>query len=203
MGWIRRHTGIVALVIAILVFIGCWFASPYRACASIVKAVQDKNVDELNHYVDYPALRFNLKQQLNNKIKVQLEENEKNPLALLGAAFTAPLVDTLVDELVTPSGVSAVLDGERTFSDVKSLGKPPVGKKAGESEQSQATPEGSKKEENSMYKMDWKSSYGSNFDEFNVTLTRSDKPETSVTVSMVRDGFFTWKINNILLPFNF
>lgn len=202
MSWIRQRLGIVALVVAVLVFCGCWYASPYWTCGSIVKAVEDKNVKELSQYIDYPAVRNSLKVQLNNKIKVQLEEKEKNPLALLGAVFTAPLVDALVDELVTPAGISKVLNGERSFLDLKSSLKPSkhtqtqkADNKSGNQRkeaQSQKTP-----------KIDWKANYGSNMDEFSVTLTRQGKPKSPVTVSMVREGFFSWKINNVLIPFKF
>lgn len=203
MGWIRKHLGFIALIVAVLAFVGCWFASPYWVCSSLVKAVEDKNVNELSRYVDFPTLRVNIKAQLNNKIKVQLEEKEKKPLAILGAAFTAPLVDALVDELVSPEGISAVLDGESSFSDLKSALRSPTSKVAkGNTKVESAQQEGNQKKKESR-KLQWKSGYGANFDEFNITLMRQGKPEAPVTVSMVRDGFFSWTVNNVLLPFKF
>ena len=43
--------------------------------------------------------------------------------------------------------------------------------------------------------------YGDDFNRFYVTLTGKDEPEDKVLITLSREGFFFWRVTNVLLPF--
>jgi hypothetical protein len=98
-----------ALLVAALGFV---YASPYIALDRVKRAADARDAQTVNEYVDFPALRASLKDQivalLTRRIDVQ---RSGNPLAIIGAMIGAALVGPLVDSYATPDGVAAILNG--------------------------------------------------------------------------------------------
>jgi hypothetical protein len=66
----------------------------------------------LSEYVDYPALRVSLKQQVGEMLQRRIQaQHSSNPLLMLGAVIGAALIGPLVDAYATPEGVAALLNG--------------------------------------------------------------------------------------------
>ena len=101
-------TLIVVIVIAALGFI---YASPYIAMNNLKRAADARDVQTVNSYVDFPALRGSLKQQVADMLTRRLEADAGNKLATIGAVIGVTLIGPLVDAYATPDGVAALLNG--------------------------------------------------------------------------------------------
>ena len=63
-------------------------------------------------YVDFPALRDSLKQQVTGLLTRRIDmQKSGNPLAAIGAMIGVALIGPLVDSYATPDGVAAILNG--------------------------------------------------------------------------------------------
>jgi hypothetical protein len=100
---------VVLILVAALAFI---YASPYIALNRVKRAADARDAQTVNQYVDFPALRASLKEQvaalLTRRVDIQ---KSGNPLAIIGAMIGAALVGPLVDSYATPDGVAAILNG--------------------------------------------------------------------------------------------
>ena len=102
-------TLIVIVVIAALAF--C-YASPYMALNTLKRAADARDAQTVNEYVDFPALRESLKQQVTGLLTRRLDvQGNGNPLAAIGAMIGVALIGPLVDAYATPDGVAALLNG--------------------------------------------------------------------------------------------
>lgn len=104
---------LTAFVVLVLVAaLGFVYASPYIALNRVKRAADARDAQTVNQYVDFPALRASLKDQvaalLTRRIDIQ---KSGNPLAIIGAMIGAALVGPLVDSYATPDGVAAILNG--------------------------------------------------------------------------------------------
>nr|WP_244106174.1 DUF2939 domain-containing protein [Paraburkholderia phenazinium] len=92
--------------------LGYSYASPYLALNRLKRAADARDAQTVSEYVDYPALRESLKEQVSGLLTKKLEARASgNPLAALGAMIGAALIGPLVDAYATPDGVAALLNG--------------------------------------------------------------------------------------------
>lgn len=110
-----RTTRFVVATLAVVLIgaaLGFAYASPYIALDRVKRAADARDAQTVNEYVDFPALRSSLKEQvaalLTRRVDVQ---KSGNPLAIIGAMIGAALVGPLVDSYATPEGVAAILNG--------------------------------------------------------------------------------------------
>lgn len=105
----------VAITVAVAMIVGAFgyaYASPYIAVKHMKAAADARDAATLNEYVDYPALRLSLKQQVGEMLQRRVEgQHSSNPLLILGAVIGAALISPLVDAYATPEGVAALLNG--------------------------------------------------------------------------------------------
>ncbi|WP_322009194.1 DUF2939 domain-containing protein [Paraburkholderia sp. J12] len=107
-----RPVAIVLIALAIVAALGYGYASPYVALNRLKTAADARDAATLNEYVDYPALRASLKQQVGELLQRRIEaQHSSNPLLLFGAVIGAALIGPLVDAYATPDGVAALLNG--------------------------------------------------------------------------------------------
>lgn len=174
---------IVAIVILILVYL---FASPYLALYQIKNAAQSGNADKLSEYIDYPSVRQSLKDQMNAHMVKEMakEKNTQDGFAALGTMLASAMVEKMVDAVVTPQGMTLLLQG-KDF------------KQQAESNQDTTTPQDSTS--GSENHIDYSLAYQS-FNHVNVKLHNKAKPEKGdATVKMERDGL-SWKIKSFEVP---
>jgi hypothetical protein len=109
--WLKP-VAITMIVVFVVALLGYSYASPYIALNHIKRAADARDATTLNEYVDYPALRTSLKQQLGDMLQKRIEaQHSSNPLLLFGAAIGTVLISPLVDAYATPDGVAALLNG--------------------------------------------------------------------------------------------
>ncbi|MCP3721700.1 DUF2939 domain-containing protein [Paraburkholderia sp. CNPSo 3272] len=110
-GW-KKPVAITVAVAMVVAAIGYAYASPYIAVKHMKAAADARDAVALNEYVDYPALRLSLKQEVGEMLQRRVEgQHSSNPLLILGAVIGAALISPLVDAYATPEGVAALLDG--------------------------------------------------------------------------------------------
>ena len=110
-GW-KKPVAITVALAMVVAAIGYAYASPYIAVKHMKAAADARDAVALNEYVDYPALRLSLKQQVGEMLHRRVEgQHSSNPLLILGAVIGAALISPLVDAYATPEGVAALLDG--------------------------------------------------------------------------------------------
>src|ERR1700712_2076870 len=100
------------VVIVVVAALGFVYASPYIALDRVKRAADARDAQTVNEYVDFPALRDSLKQQVTELLTRRIDiQKSGNPLAVIGAMIGAALVGPLVDSYATPDGVAAILNG--------------------------------------------------------------------------------------------
>jgi hypothetical protein len=103
---------ITIAVIAVIAALGYGYASPYVALDHLKRAADARDAETVNEYVDFPALRDSLKQQVTGLLARRLDaQHNGNPLAAIGAMIGVALIGPLVDAYATPDGVAALLNG--------------------------------------------------------------------------------------------
>jgi hypothetical protein len=107
-----RSLAIAALVIVVVAALIYGYASPYIALDRLKRAADARDAETVNEYVDFPALRDSLKQQVTGLLVRRLDgQHTGNPLAAIGAMIGVALIGPLVDAYATPDGVAALLNG--------------------------------------------------------------------------------------------
>lgn len=111
-GRVGRPLLIALIVIVVVAVLGYAYASPYIALDRLKRAADSRDVETVNAYVDYPALRDSLKLQVTGLLTRRLDvQHNGNPLAAIGAMIGVALIGPLVDAYATPDGVAALLNG--------------------------------------------------------------------------------------------
>jgi hypothetical protein len=110
----RTRKSVLVTLVLIVVVAACalLYASPYIVLDRVKRAADARDAATVNQYVDFPALRDSLKEQVSGLLTRRLDiQKSGNPLAVIGAMIGAALVGPLVDSYATPDGVAAILNG--------------------------------------------------------------------------------------------
>ncbi len=108
----KKPVAIAVAAIVVVTALGFSYASPYLALNRLKQAADARDAVTLSEYVDYPALRVSLKQQVGEMLQRRIQaQHSSNPLLMLGAVIGAALIGPLVDAYATPEGVAALLNG--------------------------------------------------------------------------------------------
>jgi hypothetical protein len=105
-------TAVTTIIGIVLIALAVSYASPYLVLDRLKRAADARDAQTINEYVDYPALRESLKEQVSELLRRRLEtQASTRPFAALGALVGMALVGPLVDAYATPDGVAALLNG--------------------------------------------------------------------------------------------
>lgn len=100
-----RRRWLIALVVTLALAGGGWlWGSPYLTLLQLKKAADARDLTAISARIDYPAVRADLKMQLQDR----LEHHEGSALDQLGAALAERFADPLVDAAITPEGMRAL-----------------------------------------------------------------------------------------------
>ena len=166
-----KWAGLV-LVLAAAAF-ACWyFYSPTYTLQEMKAAAQGNDSDAFSSYIDYPALRENMKAELMAQL-IRESRKDKSGFGGLGIAIGSAMIGPIVDGMVSPAGIRAAFIANRA----KPSGK--VGKAAMKPFELQDKPVIVRR----------------SFSEFAVT---SQKPDQGAMV-FTRHGL-GWKLSGIDLP---
>jgi len=98
---------LVALLVIAGGAAGAWYyASPGMTLKAMRDAAKAGDADRLAAYIDFPALRESLKEELKAKATAEMAKPEnREGFAALGAMMAIRLVDDMVDGMVTPAAM--------------------------------------------------------------------------------------------------
>lgn len=86
---------------------------PFLTLNGIKDSLQNEDTEALPKYVDFPALRENMKSQLNAQLA---KKSTGNSWRAVAAGWGAALAARMIDGLVTPAGLSLLLSGQNLLT---------------------------------------------------------------------------------------
>lgn len=103
---------IVVLAIAIVLIAALLYAaSPFLTLYQLRGAIEAKDSERLRQVIDFPAVRASVKEGVASLTSAALEPNDAKttPLSSVGTFLAGALASPLIDVLVTPRGIVAML----------------------------------------------------------------------------------------------
>lgn len=104
-----------ALALAALIIVvsaGWYFGSPAWTLRGMKAAAEANDPDALSAYIDYPALREDLKAKIMAHV-ISEAQKDKTGFGGLGIAIGSAFIGPLIDGLVSPTGMRAALTAKR------------------------------------------------------------------------------------------
>ena len=189
-----RFVAISLLIFTAASFIGYWYWSPYYAADQIKNAIESGDTARMSKFIDFPKVRLNIQRQINNQIDLKLREFQSQPVTTKNQIdlYSFQLVDRLVRDLVTEEGIAALISGKNKLTLDSSL-NPNDGFKNVHLQ--------AKVADKGMLGVDVEKKYGDSVNRFYVTLSGKNRPDDKVLITLSREGFFFWRVTNVLLPF--
>lgn len=105
----RKLIGWIAILFVILLPVSAW-VSPYWDLHRLRTAVAERDAQAVSAHVDFAALRDSLKGQVMTGMQKAIAPEGDNLLGRLGAAVAAVAVNPMIDAMVSPAGVMAMLE---------------------------------------------------------------------------------------------
>lgn len=189
-----RFVAISLLIFTAASFIGYWYWSPYYDADQIKNAIESGDTARMSKFIDFPKVRLNIQRQINNQIDLKLREFQSQPVTTKNQIdlYSFQLVDRLVRDLVTEEGIAALISGKNKLTRNSSL-NPNDGFKNVHLQ--------AKVADKGMLGVDVEKKYGDSVNRFYVTLSGKNRPDDKVLITLSREGFFFWRVTNVLLPF--
>lgn len=189
-----RFVAISLLIFTAASFIGYWYWSPYYAADQIKNAIESGDTARMSKFIDFPKVRLNIQRQINNQIDLKLREFQSQPVTTKNQIdlYSFQLVDRLVRDLVTEEGIAALISGKNKLTRDSSL-NPNDGFKNVHLQ--------AKVADKGMLGVNVEKKYGDSVNRFYVTLSGKNRPDDKVLITLSREGFFFWRVTNVLLPF--
>lgn len=99
-----------AVVLVLLATASGWYVlSPGYAMSQLAEAARDGDEQQLKERVDFPRIRESLKSELRAKMAAELASPNTEGFGKLGAAIGMAFVDTMIDGLITPESIGAMV----------------------------------------------------------------------------------------------
>ena len=166
----------LAAAVAVVAVAATAYASPYYALHQIKTALAERNAEALAAHVDFPALRASVKAQLEASMARSIEATagSGNPLAALGQSIASAMLGKMVDTMVSPAGVVALVN--------KSAASPQA------SDTADAPADGARK----------KADYAASYAGLNTFVVRAkDGHAQEGELVLLRHGVWSWKLSSI------
>lgn len=175
----------LVVIVAVLALAVGWIAAgPFLTIHAIRGAVKEQDAARLSEYVDFPALRANLKLQIDNYMVRQVEpETQASLLGAIALRLASGATDGIVDAMASPAGLAAVMEGRNFWH---RLG----GRRTTDDTYATAPPRDPL--EGARYHFESPSRF---------TATVSNADGEPVVFVLTRSGF-TWKVSDVRLPLN-
>lgn len=103
---------LIAVAVVMIAAGGWYYASPLWTLKAMRDAAVAKDGAALSHYVDYEALRTDLKGDMRRSMIAEMTKQPENPFGAIGMAIAMNLIDPMIEEMVTPEGVEALFAGQ-------------------------------------------------------------------------------------------
>ena len=171
----------VLVVLILVAAAAAYVGSPFYAFHQLKQAAQSGDRERLEAMVDFPAVRDDLKRQVDSKATklARRAQGVGYPIAAVIGALGAAIGDRAVDKLVTPEAISAMVQ----------YGETPRGhrKSDGDDGKGQGHP------------TRVRGGYLSP-DRFRFRVSPADDPDRGIDLIMERHGLVSWRLQAIELP---
>lgn len=166
------------LISGVLVVFGAWFYfTPHLAVLGLQAAAEANDAARLAGYVNFPALKKDLKASCNTKLAPGAVKGKRaNPFAALGATVTAACINPMIETLVTPKSLVMMFRGD----------KPQPARNTTRTKPSETGTEISTSYEG--------------FDRFVVTIKKKGSTDEPTGLVFNRERLFAWKLSALRLP---
>ncbi|KAG1080217.1 hypothetical protein G6F40_015984 [Rhizopus arrhizus] len=103
---------IAVLVPVVLALSAWWFGGPYVTVHGLSRAIEQRDTERLERYVDFPRVRSSLRAQLNDYLVRQAGPDvAASPFGALLYGLGDQLGGAAVDTMVTPTRLGAMPQG--------------------------------------------------------------------------------------------
>lgn len=119
---------LVALAVVLVLLLGYGVAGPYLAIRGIHSAIEARDPNKLERYVDFPTLRANMRAKVAKRLLAAATSPSGRVVGDdLGRTMIGAISDKAVDAMVSPMGIALLLEGRALAH--RATGKAPVGEK--------------------------------------------------------------------------
>lgn len=213
----RKLSRIAISLGALIVVLGLLFGTPYYTLWRARDAADARDAAALSSYVDYPAVRESLKTSLHDELSRQMDKQRGNAFGALALALGGWVSDRVVEALLTPEAVAAMLRGDSTglppapgapaprdaapqAQDSAPLAAPPAAAdpyaaNPPDARSGDASPSSGNTPPRTTTRTEFQ-----DFNHFLVHVSRSDRPTRIVTFTLTRRNLVQWRLTAIALP---
>src|SRR5687768_3570434 len=124
----RRYIVAGVLILLLALGAGWYFLSPAWTLRDMVAAAKANDVEKLSSYIDYPALKADLKADLTARFDAEAAKSD-DPTAKMGVALARSMMNGVINAFISPNGLRATLatfDESDVPPEVKKAGKPRI-----------------------------------------------------------------------------
>ena len=120
---------LVALAVVLVLLLGYGVAGPYLAIRGIHSAIEARDPNKLERYVDFPILRANVRAKVAKRLLASATAPSGRVVGDdLGRVLIGEISDHAVDAMVSPMGIALLLEGRALAH--RAIGKGPgIGEK--------------------------------------------------------------------------
>ena len=120
---------IAALVVVLVLLLAYTAAGPFLAIRGIHAAIENRDPNKLERYVDYPTLRANMRAKVAKRLLASATAPSGRVVGDdLGRTLIGTISDKAVDAMVSPAGIAVLLEGRALAQ--RMIGKGPgIGEK--------------------------------------------------------------------------
>lgn len=105
---------LLTLIVMAALIIGAWFYwSPRAAARDLRNAASSGDVEELQRLVDFPLVQEQLKADLKASLLGSIDTTRSTGGGALAAGLSSMMIDGLVNQVVSPSGIAAIVRSGR------------------------------------------------------------------------------------------
>lgn len=174
---------ITLVLLVLLALLGYVAAGPFLTADRIGEAVQAQDSAALAEEIDFPALRANLKAQIEDRLARRVgSDAQSSVLGALAVRIAGGVAGGAVDAMVTPAGIGALMEG-RSFWE-----------RLGGERGSGGDGYGARPPSNPLHDAEYRFESTSRF-----TATVHDEAGRPVVFVLTRGGL-DWKLSDIRLP---
>ena len=184
----NRTLGVILALVLLAVGVA-YAASPFYAFHQLKAAAEAGDKDQLNALVDFPGVRDDLKRQVDSQaVKLAREASGIGyPIAAIIGHLGAAFGDHVVDKLVTPEAISAMVRSGM------------VPHKHKHQEEDASAPASAPAPADDDSKVVTRFAYLTP-DRFRVAVSPADQADRAINLIMDRQGLFSWRLEQIELP---
>ena len=183
----KQRMIVLVLAVAVIGGLGVYsYVSPDIWLLEVKKAAEEGDKERLRDLIDFDSVKTGLKEDIKTQLAVSMvAEIKESPFAALGVAMVSMIVDPMVDMIVSPSGMTALIEGQVQVP-TKPKAVPPAS----------SSPENKTVRDGQIIKRGY-----DNFSRYRIRIQALNlQSKESIVLTLKRDGLFNWKLIRISLP---